>query len=155
MIDRFLSFILDKDLIISVVGAFTGFGLALILEKLMSNHSKRKSIKNLKIELIDIKELLELEKDNTRMSFSYAIYIPIWEAVIGNGDILQLRKKKYYEVLIAVYSRIYKLAKKEDWFFENRYNINKEQRNEEMIRIIKLRNEIFEKLCEMNIDDIK
>lgn len=155
MLNDIIPFIVYEDYIITVVGAFTGFGLALILEKLMSNHSKRKSIDNLKIELIDIKSLLEEEKDNEKMSYAYAIYIPIWETVIGNGDILKLKRKKYYNDIIAVYSRIYKLAKKEDWLFENKYVMNDKQREEEVARIIKLRNTIYDVLVKMDVEKLK
>ena len=104
-----------SDMVNTGVGAAAGFFLSMLLEDWLRRQRKRKSIINIALELKDIKVMIDSKKDATTPALSYAIYTPIWETVVGNGDILELRKKPYYDDLFLIYGHISRLAKMEDF----------------------------------------
>lgn len=104
------------DITIAAIGAFIGYGFALLLEQRLLLRRRKKCIENIVIELKDI-ELSVKEKADDRSipsALSYNLYFPIWETVVGNGDILELKKEPYYDELFAMYNTLSKLARLED-----------------------------------------
>lgn len=136
------------DIINSAIGAFLGVGSTLLTEALLVSFNKKKSINNIILEIISVKEgvseeitssvsvtlkkclsryctysdaltsmgtfsdtdIQEIDSISRRLLLiKYVIYIPIWESVSQNGDLLRFKNKKYFEELILVYTRIYKI----------------------------------------------
>lgn len=108
-----------SDMFNTAVGAAAGFFLSMLLENWLRKRRRRKCIINIALELNDIKAMINDKKDNNTPALSYAIYIPIWEAVVGNGDILELRNEPYYDDLFLIYGHISRLSKLEDFAQEN------------------------------------
>ena len=136
------------DIVNTAIGAFLGFVFGYILELLIENKKRQKSIKNLKIELNDILNTLKKYKDDNHILNDY--HTPIWEAVKGSGDILSYIKKPYYEHLLMVYSKIENLTQVENSADEN----GKDFQNI-MKKIIKKRNETYDCLLGLQINDLK
>lgn len=141
------------DIINSAIGAFFGMITSLMLEKLLESNNKKKSIDNIIAELESIRnglneqiinklpteycqeitngiqqsieidaDLLEQINGNIK-DLAYVIYVPIWETVLQTGDILEFKEKKYFEELIRLYTKIYKLkALIDDYYNEKEVN---------------------------------
>jgi hypothetical protein len=101
------------------LGAFLGVLLSVCLNDRLRKNRRKKCIDNIALELKDIKNALQEHKKTPTPILSYAIYTPIWEAVVGNGDILELIKEPYYDDLFLVYAHINKLSKMENFAIEN------------------------------------
>jgi len=101
------------------LGAFVGFFLSTSLQDWLRRRHRKKCIVNIALELKDIKNTIQKCKDAITPVLSYAIYTPIWEAVVGNGDILELKEEPYYDDLFLAYGHISKLSKMEDFAQEN------------------------------------
>ncbi|MCL2164325.1 MAG: hypothetical protein FWH55_08035, partial [Oscillospiraceae bacterium] len=103
------------DIVVAAIGAFFGYGFALVVEHQLLARKRRKCITNIALELKDLKTRLERSANDPAIpsALSYSIHTPIWETVVGNGDILELKTKKLrdcYDVLFRVYSSIEKLS---------------------------------------------
>lgn len=137
----------SADIINSAIGAFFGMITSLMLEKFLESISKRKSIDNIIAELKSIRnglnkqiisklpptylqEHLNNSQGNIEIPVSvlkeihknikdlaYVIYVPIWETVLQTGDILEFKEKKYFEDMIRMYTKIYKLKVLIDDYF--------------------------------------
>ena len=46
----------------------------------------------------------------------YNIYLPIWDSILQNGDLLRFKEKQYFECLINVYTRLNKFKAQIDAF---------------------------------------
>lgn len=142
------------DIINSAIGAFFGMITSLMLEKFLESNNKKKSIDNIIAELESIRnglneqiisklpaencqeitngiqqsieidaDLLEQINGNIK-DLAYVIYVPIWETVLQTGDILEFKEKKYFEELIRLYTKIYKLkALIDDHYNEKEVNV--------------------------------
>lgn len=138
------------DIINSAIGAFFGMITSLMLEKIIDSSQKKKTIDNIISELLSIKiginnqiiknlapEIIhtylygsnqELIIDNETVELidkyikdmSYVIYVPIWETVLQTGDILEFKNKKYFEELILIYTKIYKIKILIDNYYEEK-----------------------------------
>lgn len=142
-----------SNIINTAIGAILGLGIALYIDYHLIRRKRQKSIENIILELKDIRNTLKELKDNTDIPsiFGYAFSVPIWETVIGNGDILELKNKPYYNFLFIVYSHITKLKKMEDWFYENHFIMDTKNCNVYMTEIISQRNEVYSWLSTSNI----
>lgn len=74
---------------------------------------------------VDALEKMVIKIDKLR----YALYIPIWDSVLQNGDLLQFKNKEYFDSLIKVYTYILKIKSLIDDFESssaknNFFNIN-------------------------------
>lgn len=143
----------SADIINSAIGAFFGMITSLMLDKFIDSKSKRNSITNIIAELDSIRnglydqiicklpeqyhnriinEKLEIDLDSELLDqinrnikdLAYVIYIPIWETVLQTGDILEFKEKKYFEELIRMYTKIYKLkALIDSYYSEKEVNV--------------------------------
>lgn len=137
-----------SDIINTAIGAFLGFVFGFLLEMLIENTKRQKSIKNVKIELIDILDTLEKCKDDYMVLNNF--YTPIWDTVLGTGDILSYIKKPYYKKLIMVYSNIIYLNE-----LEKSTNENDKDFSKKMNLIVEKRRDIYEELKELDINSLK
>lgn len=139
-----------SDIINTAIGALLGFGSAFYLQYHLIRRKRQKSIENIVLELKDIRNTLEKWKDDTTIPpiFGYALFVPVWDAIIGNGDVIELKNKPYYNSLFIVYSNVLKLQKMENWLYEN-YQICKN--NDEYIKnIILQRKKVYSILTSTN-----
>lgn len=104
------------DTAIAAIGGFIGFGFALLLQQLLVVRQRKECIVNIVLELNDMRKRIENKKDERQIpsTLSYSLATPIWEAVVSNGNILELKKEPYYDVLFTVYNSISKLSRLED-----------------------------------------
>lgn len=137
-----------SDIINTAIGAFLGFVFGFLLEMIIENTKRQKSIKNIKIELIDILDTLENCKDDYMVLNNF--YTPIWDTVLGTGDILSYIKKPYYKKLIMIYSHIIYLKD-----LEKSANEKAPDFIQKMNLIIERRRKIYEELKELDIDSLK
>ena len=133
-----------------ILGAFLGFGFALVVEKMIENGNNKSSIKNVVIELKDIRDSLAKYKDNKDVPpcLAYSISLPIWETVKCNGNILEFRDKKYYNHVINVYAMLEQLISLENWLYDHLSALTDEKIQERLNVIIKLRGKIYDKLTQ-------
>ena len=145
-VSHFLSFVYSQ--LPEIMSAFLGFGSALLVENLVDRNNQKKSIRNIAIELIDIRNQLRIYKDDKGLPpiFAYSVNIPIWEAVKGTGYLFEFRKKDYYLPLIHVYACIEKMIKLEDWLFENYSSLSEEEKSDAINKIVVLRNQTYTSL---------
>jgi hypothetical protein len=108
------------------LGAFLGFLASILLENLLRVIKRKKCIINVALELEALK--MSLQDDLENDVFEFTLCTPIWDAVIQTGDILELRKKKYYDDLFLVYSSIGMLIKYEDLAHENNNFVKYEEK---------------------------
>lgn len=136
-----------SDIVNTMVGAFLGFVFGFLLELVVESTKRQKSIKNIKIELIDILDTLKKSKDDYTVLNNF--YTPIWDTVIGTGDILSYIKKPYYKNLIMVYSHIIYLEELEK-------SINEEDKDfhRKMDLIIEKRRNVYEELKKLDINSL-
>lgn len=136
-----------SDIMNTAIGAFLGFISAYALELIIRNKQRQNSIKNIMIELKDLKTTLYKTKDNDKVI--NVIYIPIWDSIVGTGDILSYIKKPYYEDLIMIYSNIIDLKELEKTAMSKNTNLK-----EEMKHIVEKRNALYEKLNKFDIESL-
>ena len=112
-----------KEIIYAAFGAFVGFGLTIILEKLAArrenNEKKRLLINNILLELKDIKTNLEeianlTESEELSELPHLFIDVPIYESTLQSGFLLNFIDEDYYIDIIRVYSQIRLLSDYED-----------------------------------------
>lgn len=127
----FFKLIKAEEIVNSAMGAFLGFGASILVEAIVLSRRKKKSIKNVIAELESI--LGGLQKDiydeffygidnpdvsmindwskpiNKIKGLEYVIYLPIWNAVLQTGDVLEFKNEKYFEDLVWVYANLNKL----------------------------------------------
>lgn len=68
-----------------------------------------------------------VETDDNGLSFfkarilnhQYKIYLPIWESILQNGDLLKFKEKAYFNILIQIYTRLNKFKVVVDSFDKN------------------------------------
>ncbi|GHU48871.1 hypothetical protein FACS1894127_0490 [Clostridia bacterium] len=110
-----------SDIINTALGAFLGFFASLCVENWLRKRRRGKCIVNIALELMDLKCRIEESLNITDIpsALSYKLYTPIWETIIGNGDILELKNKPYYNTLFKAYNSITKLSRLEDGTREN------------------------------------
>ena len=138
------------DVLTTAIGAFLGFLFAFWLQTIIDGGKKKQSITNVKRELEELYSLLETTKDDCEVSNE--IYVPIWEAVVGSGDILCYIKEKYYNQLIETYSHILSLKELEQSLvyiqdeLEQSYRIN---------AILNKRKIVYEKIKLLDIKRLK
>jgi hypothetical protein len=132
----------------NIIGAFFGFGFALFVNGLVGRANTRKSINNVKIELIDIRNGLEKQKDNNTLPpcYAYGISLPIWETIKQNGNILAFKKMNCYNHLIGVYAKLEQLIQLENWLYGNSHQLEDEENKKRIETIISLRNVIYNDL---------
>lgn len=53
----------------------------------------------------------------------YIIYLPIWETVLQTGDILEFKDKPYFDTMIFVYTKIYRLKALIESYYKEEQNI--------------------------------
>lgn len=53
----------------------------------------------------------------------YVIYLPIWETVLQTGDILEFKDKPYFDTMIFVYTKIYRLKALIESYYKGEQNI--------------------------------
>jgi hypothetical protein len=127
----------------SVVGAFLGFGLALIVQAIATFYVNQKMMKrtisNLTSEIKIIYDDLLINKERKSKAF---YDIPMWETVMSAGNFLHFIKKNYYGEIIQFYSTISYLNK-----IEGVENIEKviEKRKE----VLNLANNVLKKMGEI------
>ena len=139
-----------SDLVTTAAGAFLGFLLAFWLQAIFDKKRRKQTIQNVRFELSDLFTFLERNKDNRMVTNE--IYVPIWEAVTGNGDILSYIKKPYYSELIEVYTHILSLKELESSL---NYVKNQEEQEKCLTAILTKRNTVYNKLTALNINDLK
>ena len=65
-----------------------------------------------------LKEKLNLSKmDFNIRQMAFVIYVPVWETIIQTGDVLEFKNKDYFEHLILIYTKIYKLKNLIELYF--------------------------------------
>lgn len=65
--------------------------------------------------------LEELDKKIREMV--YVIYLPIWETVLQTGDILEFKNKPYFNTMIFVYTKIYRLKALIESYYKRDKNV--------------------------------
>lgn len=137
-----------KDIFNAALGAILGFTYSWLLGKKVAKDNKVKSIHNIVAELdqmyCGIKEtilsnyneelstLLAKDKcssDNDKKKIrafdrkvrlmGHVIYLPIWDAIIQTGYILEFKDKEYFEALIRVYTVLIRLQKLIDMYHDS------------------------------------
>lgn len=53
----------------------------------------------------------------------YVIYLPIWETVLQTGDILEFKDKPYFDTMIFVYTKIYRLKALIEFYYKGEQNV--------------------------------
>lgn len=53
----------------------------------------------------------------------YIIYLPIWETVLHTGDILEFKDKPYFDTMIFVYTKIYRLKALIESYYKGEQNV--------------------------------
>ena len=108
-----------KNIVSELVSIRDGIKTQIIDNVPESLRKKLLSDKNSKISLTsDEKNKLVDLSDNIR-DMAFIIYVPIWETVLQTGDILEFKNKKYFEELILLYTKIYKLKTLIDEFYNH------------------------------------
>ena len=80
---------------------------------------KKKVVDNKKPSLtFEEKNALKRLTDNI-YDMAFVIYVPIWETVLQTGDILEFKNKEYFEELILLYTKIYKLKARIDRIYKD------------------------------------
>lgn len=104
------------DVAVAAVGAFIGFGFAILLERFVSARRRKDCIDNIRLELRDLRDRLERRRDERVIpsSLSFGILTPVWDAVVSTGILLELRDEQYYDSLFAAYGSISRLSRMED-----------------------------------------
>ena len=112
----------------TAVGALLGFGASLFLQNYFNILGKKKAISNIISEMANMVVLIELINDNNDFDYikksKNRIYIPIWDSVLQNGDLLMFKDEDYFEPLIAVYTVIISIKSKVDTFGGRREDFN-------------------------------
>lgn len=173
-VTRFFKLINADDILNSAVGAFLGFGASMVVEAIVLTRRKKKSIKNVIAELESIlggleKDLYnEIFKDKTNVNveaitdwggvinkikgLAYVIYLPIWNAVLQTGDVLEFKNEKYFEDLVWVYTKLNKLQLLIDNYGEE-YDEKKAKR---ILRLyLDIYNALHNKTCEEYCSSLK
>lgn len=97
-IDEIMSKVLSPEITIMVNGEVKKYANEQLKDCL--NALSVESVKNDKyIECIKILESRIIDATNT-------IYMPIWDSVLQNGDLLKFKDKGYFDLLIRIYTRI-------------------------------------------------
>jgi hypothetical protein len=138
------------DIITTAIGAFLGFLFAFWLQAIIDGGKKKQSIINVKRELEELYSLLEATKDDHTVSNE--IYVPIWDAVVGNGDILCYIKEKYYNQLIETYSHILSLKELEQSLA---YIQDEREQSHRINAIVNKRKIVYEKIKSLDINRLK
>lgn len=68
------------------------------------------------------KAILE-ELDKKIREMVYVIYLPIWETVLQTGDILEFKDKPYFDAMIFVYTKIYRLKALIESYYKKEKNV--------------------------------
>ena len=111
------------DIANTAVGALLGFGTSLILENHILKRSRAMAIENIVGELYDMSNYVlsvlacetksdneHYDRDELTMQFGlirgarFCVMLPIWESIVQNGDLLQFKKKSYFNQLIKTYT---------------------------------------------------
>lgn len=100
---------------------------------LIPDKMKNAIYKNLLVEGTDweIRGILE-RIDKKIIEMAYVIYLPIWENVLQAGDILEFKDKPYFDAMICVYTKIYRLKA----IIESYYNENQNDMDLERLTVI-------------------
>ena len=85
----------------------SGKDITLVLSKFSQNNGKYNNE-------TDDKGLKKLK--NRVIHCKYTIYLPIWDSVLQNGDLLRFKDKDYFESLINIYTRLNKFKAQIDMF---------------------------------------
>lgn len=79
---------------------------------------------NLLLEELSGEKKVVLERlDKKIREMVYIIYLPIWETVIQTGDILEFKEKSYFETMIFVYTKIYRLRALIESYYKGEQNV--------------------------------
>jgi len=110
---------IEKDLIVTIIGSFLGFGSALLTQKISGDKKDKEDKKRVRKSIIDE---LDNIRDDLRSCLdpegAISIETPVWESVISTGMILYFieHEKYFYDGILKAYNRI-SLQKK----LENNY----------------------------------
>lgn len=138
------------NLLPEFLSAFLGFGSALLVQRILEKNNQKKSIKNIALELKDIRDQLNIYKDDRSLppKFAYSINLPVWESIKYNGYLLEFRTKKFYLHLISIYSQLEKLELLENNLSKDYKTLSSQEQMAEINKVIKMRNNIFSILVE-------
>ena len=79
---------------------------------------------NLLAEELSGEKRVALERlDKKIREMVYIIYLPIWETVIQTGDILEFKDKSYFDTMIFVYTKIYRLKALIESYYKGEQNV--------------------------------
>lgn len=79
---------------------------------------------NLLTEEFERENKLVLEKlDKKIKEMVYIIYLPIWETVLQTGDILEFKDKTYFDTMIFIYTKIYRLRALIEFYYKGEQNV--------------------------------
>ena len=53
----------------------------------------------------------------------YIIYLPIWETVLQTGDVLEFKDKTYFDTMIFIYTKIYRLKALIEFYYKGEQNV--------------------------------
>lgn len=106
------------EFVYAFAGAFFGFGLTVLLEcifnKFREHKHKKEVLKNIKKELLQIKnEAFAVMINKNRYYPSFEPFIPCYYALVQSGDLLIFVNDNYYEALIAAYFSLRLLKRRE------------------------------------------
>jgi len=104
---------MDIDgLLNSIVGAFLGFGLALVLQAIivftMNRRMMDRTIRNIEKEIGDLREYI---LENLEYDGKIFYDVPVWDTVVSAGNFLYFIKEEYYNDVIHFYSLVNYLNK--------------------------------------------
>ncbi len=69
------------------------------------------------------KEVVLERLDKKIREMVYVIYLPIWETVLQTGDILEFKEKPYFDTMIFVYTKIYRLKALIESYYKGEQNV--------------------------------
>lgn len=74
-------------------------------------------------ELVGENKLVLEGLDKKIREMVYVIYLPIWETVLQTGDILEFKDEPYFDAMIFVYTKIYRLKALIESYYKEKQNV--------------------------------
>lgn len=109
-----------QELFITGLGAFLGLLAALATEGIVRRRRKLRSFENLLDEargfLLALMPILDSEVETVELvaALKHRIHLPIWDAIVGTGDLMEFRERPYFDSLIRLYTMILELRSRVD-----------------------------------------
>ena len=98
---------MQTDWMSTFIGAFLGFGFALLVEFIMTRYSSKKTEKDVLEKIAsELDALLADLKNYTTLPTYFRYQCDVWEMSINSGHLLSISSNLKYDKFIEVYSKI-------------------------------------------------